>query len=168
MASGQIFPLTPLPPGTLGAPLDILVGASTPAESWAIATFADAAAAYMDFEGTLRGYGGGGLSLDIPSAALVNTNNMVLQAAFRFIPDDTEDIDTTVHTYDYNTVTVAAPSVVGEVTYDTITFTDGADMDSGANGQMFKLRILRDPAHASDNLASTAQLLLAGVVLRET
>ena len=168
MASGQIFPLTPLPPGTLGAPLDILVGAATPAESWPIATFADAAAAYMDFYGVLQGYSGGGLTLTIKWSSLAATNNAVWQAALRFAPDDAEDIDTTAHSYAYNTVTAAAPSVVGECSYDTITFTDGADMDSGADGEAFNLRILRDPAHASDNLANTAQLWVAHVVLRET
>src|SRR3990167_7222538 len=118
MASGQIFSLTPLPPGTLAAPLDILVGASTPAESLAIATYADAAAAYMDFYGVLQGYGGGGLTLTIKWSALAATNNAVWQAALRFYPDDAEDADTTVHSYAYNTVTATAPSVIGENSYD--------------------------------------------------
>src|SRR3990170_1402244 len=168
MASGQIFPLTPLPPGTLAAPLDILVGASTPAESLPIATFADAAAAYMDYYGNLRGYGGGGLTLDVVWSSLATANNCVWQAAFRRIQDDAEDVDTTAHTYDFNTVTATAPSAAGENSLDTITFTDGADMDSLANGEPFILRILRDPAHASDNLANTAQLWVCHVVLRET
>src|SRR3990167_1944988 len=130
MASGQIFHLTPTLPGTLGAPFDILVGASSPAESLNINTFADAAAAYLDYQGTLRGYGGGGLTLDVVWSSLATANNCVWQAAFRRIQDDAEDVDTTAHTYDYNTVTATAPSAAGENSLDTITFTDGADMDS--------------------------------------
>ena len=168
MASGQIFPLTPLPPGSSGAQLDILVGASTPAESLPIAVYADAAAAYIDYYGTLRGYGGGGLTLDLVWSSLATANNAVWQAAFRRIQDDAEDVDTTAHTYDFNTVTAAAPSAAGENSLDSITFTDGADMDSLANGEPFILRVLRDPAHASDNLANTAQLWVCHVVLRET
>lgn len=169
MASGQIFGLIPTPPGTLSAPLDWLVGASTPAENAPIAVYADAAAAYMDFYGTLQGYGGGGLTLKLRWSALaVVTNNAVWQAAFRRVADDAEDFNTTAHTYDFNTVTAAAPSAVGEISYDNITFTDGADMDSIADGEVFVLRILRDPAHASDNLADTAQLWWANLVLMET
>ena len=44
--------------------------------------------------------------------------------AFRSFEDDTEDLDTTAHTYDYNTVNIATlPTAVGEVSYDSITFT---------------------------------------------
>lgn len=168
MASGQIFGLIPTPPGASAAPMDWLVGASTPAENSPIAVFADAAATYMDFYGALQGYGGGGLTLRLKWSALVATGNCVWQVAFRRVQDDAEDFDTTAHTYDFNTVTALAPSVIGESSYDNVTFTDGADMDSLADGEAFVLRILRDPLHASDDLGNTAQLWWPTIVLTET
>lgn len=169
MASGQIFGLIPCPPGTSAAPLDWLVGAATPAENAPIAVFADASSAYMDFYGTLQGYGGGGLTLKIRWSALsVTTNNCVWQAAIRRVLDDGEDFNSTAHSYDFNTVVAPAPSAVGEISYDDITFTNGADMDSLANGEAFVLRILRDPAHGSDDLADTAQLWWPTLILMET
>ncbi len=168
MASGQIFGLIPNPPAATAAPLDWLAGASTPAENLPMAVYADAASAYMDFYGVLQGYGGGGLTLKLKWSASVTTNNCVWQAAVRRIADDAEDMDTTAHTYDFNTVTAAAPSAVGEASYDNITFTDGVDMDSLADGEAFIVRVLRDPAHASDNLAGTANLWWAQMCLMET
>ena len=148
-----------VPPATSYAIEDEIVGTSSPVESIPVWKFLDVAAAYMDFYGVLSPqYSGGGVTLILPWSASVATNNVVWQAAFRAIPDDTEDLDTTAHTYDFNTVTDAAPSVIGEVVYPTIAFTDGADMDSLAAGEAFILRILRDPAHASDSLAATAYL----------
>lgn len=168
MASGQIFGLYPCPPGASAAPIDFLVGAATPAENLPIGTFADAAAAYMDFYGVAQGYGGGGLTLKLKWSSLATTNNAVWQAAIRRIADDAEDFDTTAHSYDFNTVTAAAPIAAGQASYDNITFTNGADMDSLADGEAFVLRVLRDPAHASDNLANTAQLWITHLVLMET
>lgn len=168
MASGQIFGLVPCPPGTLAAPIDWLVGAATPAENAPIAVFADSASAYVDFYGTLQGYGGGGLTLKLYWSSLATSNNCVWQAAIRRVQDDAEDFNTTAHSYDFNTVTAAAPSAVGEISYDSITFTDGADMDSLANGEAFVIRVLRDPANGSDTLANTAQLWYASTVLMET
>ena len=161
MASGSpvVQILAVMPPATSGATLDTLTGTSTPAEAIPVWTFADAAAAYMDFLCALKGYAGGGLTLRLVWAAAVTTNNAVWQAAIRRIADDAEDLDTTAQTYDFNTVTAAAPSAVGEVSYDNITFTNGADMDSWADGELAIIRILRDPANGSDTLANTARLL---------
>src|SRR5688500_11882892 len=102
MASGTVFPLTPMPPGTLAATHDTRTGGSTPAESVPVFDFDDTAAEYMDFYGLLRGYAGGGLTLDIAWAATSATTNAVLWgAAIRRVADDAEDIDTS-HTYDFN------------------------------------------------------------------
>ena len=168
MASGQVFGLYPAPTGTLAAPIDYIVGAATPAENAPVAVFADAASAYLDFYGTLQGYGNGGLTLSIKWSSLATSNAVVWQAAFRRMQDDGEDFDTMAHSYDFNTVTATAPSAAGENSYDNITFTNGADMDSLANGEAFVLRILRDPANGSDNLANTAYLWFPQLILRET
>lgn len=160
MASGDpvLKLLRAFPPGASFAPQALITGASSPAENFVVYQFADAAAAYIDFLVALEGYDGGGLTLRLGWSAAVATNNAVWQAAFRRIEDDAEDMDTTAHTYDYNTVTAAAPSAIGELSYDEITFSNGADMDSFAERETAILRILRDPANGSDNLGNTAYL----------
>lgn len=161
MASGQIvvFPLRILPPATSFAVPNIINGASSPAERYNVWQFADAAAAYIDYLCALKGYAGGGLTLRLGWSSLATANNAVWQAAIRRIADDADDMDTGAHTFDFNTSgAVTAPSASGEVVYDNITFTDGADMDSWADNEMAIVRLLRDPAHGSDNLANTAYL----------
>lgn len=159
MASGSpvLQVLRVLPLTTSGAYLTHIAGGSTPAERYAVWTFLDAAAAYVDFLCIIKGYAAGGLTLRLGWSSAATTNNCVWQAAVRRISDDADDMDT-AHTYDFNTVTGAAPTAVNELSYDNITFTDGADMDSWADGEMAILRIKRDPAHASDSLANTAYL----------
>ena len=160
MASGApvVQILRVMPPGASFSYLTRIAGASTPAEAYLVWTFPDSASTYLDLLCELRGYAGGGLTLALKWSAAANTNNAVWQAAIRRIADDAEDMDTTAQTYDFNTVTAAAPSAVGELSYDNITFTDGADMDSWADGELAIIRILRDPANGSDNLANTAYL----------
>lgn len=160
MASGspvmQILRVLPIV-GTSGAYLSHVAGGSTPAERYAVWTFPDAAQRYVDFLCALKGYAGGGLTLRLGWSTPATTNNCVWQAAIRRISDDADDMDTS-HTYDFNTVTGAAPSASRELSYDNITFTNGADMDSWADNEMAILRITRNPAHASDNLGNTAEL----------
>lgn len=161
MASGNsvVHLMRDMPPATSFATPAVIAGASTPAERIPCWQFPDAASAYIDFLCHLKGYAGGGLTVRLVTAAAAASGNYVLQAAIRRINDDAEDLDTTAHTYDYNTVTIAAPSAVGEVSYDSVTFTDGTDMDSLADNESFILRIYRDPTHASDSLGNTVYLL---------
>jgi len=136
---------------TLYATMDFVVGASTPVESVPVLDFDDTTQEYIDFYGVMpEHYDGGGLTCIIMySAAQAATDVVEWQLAFRRVADDAEDLDTTAHTYVYNAVVDTAPSVVGEVGYATITFTDGADMDSLAVGEYFILRATRDPSPSS-------------------
>ena len=155
MASGNtlfsLFPEAGKPPATLYATIDILVGASTPAESIPVLDFDDTTQDYTDFICQMpSNYSGGGITLTIVfSAAEAASDVVAWQAAFRRIADDAEDLDTTAHTYVYHEVIATAPSAVGEVAYDDITFTDGADMDSVVAGDYFILRVTRDPTPSS-------------------
>jgi hypothetical protein len=141
------------PRATPAYPVEI-AGTSTPAERIFIWRFDDAATAYMDYLAALHGYDGGGLTIRIAHATTSGTagNAVRVSAAIRRIPDDAEDLDTTAHTYDYNAATLTTASVQGEWAYDTITFTDGADMDSWANNEYAIIRIRREPGDAADNL----------------
>lgn len=164
MASGDtLLILTPLdntPPATLYATLDTVTGASTPAESVPVLDFDDTTAEYADFYCMMpRNYGGGGLTLTFAWSAAAAANTAVLRAAFRRVQDDAEDLDTTAQTYDFNTTGALTPaSAVGEVAYDSLTFTDGADMDSVSVGEYFILRVGRAPADANDTLVGDASL----------
>ena len=155
MASGDtLLILTPhsnAPPATLFATLDEIVGASTPAENIPVLDFDDTTQEYADFLCVMpEHYGGGGLTIDFMwSAAEAASDVCEWQIALRRIADDAEDLDTTAHTYAYNAVVATAAGTIGEVAYDTITFTDGVDMDSVAAGDYFLLRITRDPSPSS-------------------
>jgi hypothetical protein len=168
MASGAVvgFIHEVMPPATLFAAFGARAGGSTPAERVPYWAFDAATAEYLDFYCRLQGYAGGGLTVTLAwMAASATSNNCIWRAAVRRIADDAEDLDSS-HTYDYNSVTAGAPTLSGELSYDNITFTNGADMDSLANGEEFILRIGRDAANGSDNMTGDAQLL--GVVIKET
>ncbi len=83
----------------------------------------------------------------------------------RRIQDDAEDIDAS-HTYDYNDVDDTAASASGELSYPTLAFTDGADMDSWAAGEVAIIRVRRNASHANDTMTGDAQLV--GMWGRET
>jgi hypothetical protein len=173
MASGQtLLVLSALgscgPAGTTTAQFDIVNGASTPAESFPVLAFDGATQEYADWHLLLpRAYSGGGLTVTLVTSTSVTTGGAVWEAALRRVQDDAEDLDTTAQTYDFNSVTVVSPpSAAGEVTYDNITFTNGADMDSVAAGEMFILRLRRAPANASDTI--TVDVFLHRIEIRET
>lgn len=173
MSSGDMLLLlradAGIPPVTLGARLTWIVGTSTPVEQFPAIAFLDSATEYMDFHNLKLPphYGGGGLTLIFGTGAAATSGGYVLEGAIRAIPDDTEDTDTTAHTYDYNTLTISTPpSAVGERTYDNMTFTSGADMDSLAVNQDFTLRVRRKHDNASDTLAGLVYLYT--IEIRET
>lgn len=149
MASGDtlliLSPLDNVPPATIYATLDFMVGTSTPAENVPVLDFDDTTVEYADFYCVMpANYASGGITVTFYWSAAQNTNNGVWAAAFRRVADDAEDLDTTAQTYDYNTTADLTPAnVVGEVAYDTLTFTDGADMDSVTANDYFIFRVKR-------------------------
>jgi hypothetical protein len=144
------------PPRATSAYPTQIAGGSTPAENIVVWSFPDAATTYLDYLVALHGYDGGGLTVRFAHGTQSGTlaNNVRISAAFRRIQDDAEDLDTS-QTYDYNDATFTTASAREEWAYDTITFTNGADMDSLANNEYGILRIRRQPADAADTLAGT-------------
>lgn len=171
MASGDtletLYPKGCSPPTTLYATFDTIIGTSTPAEAIDVLDFDDTTVEYADWIVTMpRNYAGGGVTLYIKWSAAQSSNNGAWAAAFRRINDDAEDLDTTAHTYDYNqTADLTPPSAVGEVAYDTLVFTDGADMDSVAAGEDFILRVKR-PAPSGTKI--TGDCSIHSIELKET
>src|SRR3990167_11118563 len=160
MASGDpvVQVLSIMPPAANYATFDVRPSASTPAENFPVWDFDPTAIEYLDFLCILRGYDGGGLTFTLPwSASTAASGQTRWEMAIRAVPDDTEDIDA-AHTYDFNGLSDTAASASGEPSYPTIAFTNGADMDSWADGQVAIVRVRRDPTHVDDNMAGDAEL----------
>lgn len=120
----------------------------------------------LDFSDMLRGYSGSGITVRIgwtPDTA--TTGNAVWQAAFERHQDDVDDLDGDSFASG-KAVTSSAPSGAGREVYDEIAFSDGAEIDSIANGEDFRLRISRLGDNGSDNMSGYAQL--KSVEIRET
>lgn len=171
MASGQIFPLIPCPPGLRYALEDVWVATTTATsgafENVPIWAFNAATQETMDFYGRLVGYGSGGLTLYLGWLCTTTaTNAAVWGAAFRRIDADVQDLDT-AKTYDFNYATDVQPATIGTLSDFTITFTDGADMDSTANNEAFIMRVVRN-ATATGDTAGNGYILQGGVTLKET
>lgn len=133
-------------------------GGSTPAERIAVYAFDAGTIEYIDFLCQLVGYDGGGLTFTLPWTAASATSGATRWGiAIRALVDDAEDIDAS-HTYDYNDADDTAASASGELSYPTITFTNGADMDSWANGELAIVRVRRNATHANDTMTGDAEL----------
>jgi hypothetical protein len=176
MASGDtLITLTPLdntPPAANFATFDTMTGASTPAESIPVLDFDDTTQEYADFYCVMpASYAGGGVTVTVVWSCADHDEGtphvVAWQAAFRRVADDAEDLDTTAHTYDFNEVIATVPSVAGEVAYDNITFTNGADMDSVSAEEYFIIRVTRDPTPSSGTDA-TGDASIHAVVISET
>lgn len=123
------------------------------------------------FQGVMPAhYAGGGVTLTVGVVSTTATGDMSFGAAFRSNTDDVDNLGA-VGTDPSGLKTFAAPNlnqaidaatVAGEVKYFTITFTDGADMDSVATGELFHLLLYRDAQDATnDDMAAAAQVVFA-------
>lgn len=118
------------------------------------------------FEGVMpQNYAGGGLTVFLHYAMSSATSGDIdWDVAFERIGDQQQDIDSdgfaAVQSVDNTTV----PATSGLVDIVSIPFTDGAQMDSIAVGEKFRMKITRDAA--SDTATGDAELL--GVEIRET
>jgi len=112
-----------------------------------------------------RHYGGGGVTVYIHYAmSSAEADTVDWDVAFERIGDQQLDIDgdsfAAVNSVDNTTV----PGTTGLVDIANVTFTDGADMDSVAVGEGFRLKVTRDAA--SDDAAGDAELRF--VEIKET
>lgn len=115
-----------------------------------------------------RHYGGGGITVTVGwMATTATTGTISLDVAFKSISDDGDDVDTKVFAAANNANPTTA-NVSGEVDYTEITFTDGADMDSIAAGEYFRMKVLRDAdsTTSTDNMAGDMELVF--IEIKET
>ncbi len=166
MASGEVVVnvLEVWPPASLYAALVPRAGASTPAEAQNVWAFDGATTWYLDFLCVLQGYGGGGLTFTLPwTAASATTGTVIWGIGIHRLQAGTTDVDVSF-TYDYNASSAdTAPATNGTLFNSTITFTNGADMNSWANGELAIVRVRRDIA---DSMVGNSELW--GIVGKET
>lgn len=151
MASGDslliLRPGNGTPTATASAGLTSIAGASSPAERFTVLAFDDGATLeHFDFPLIMpQSFAGTtGITLRFMHGSAAATGNYLLGAALRRIEDDTDDLDTTAHTYVYQeTSAVTTPSAIGEVAYDSLALTN-AQMDGVIAGDAFILRIRVD------------------------
>jgi len=163
MASGDtLLIFTPLhnePPASNAATFD--VRNAHPVLDFDAATSEDAV-----FSGVMpQHYGGGGVTVYIHySMATATANTIDWDAAFERIGDGQQDVDSDSFAAANSEDDTTVPGTSGHVDVVSIAFTDGADMDSVAAGELFRLKVTRDAA--SDDATGDAEL--HAVEIRET
>lgn len=166
MASGDtlavFFPQNAEPPGSNFATLDIRNGVL-------VADYDDGTDESLEFAGFMpRHYGGGGITVTVGWMATSATSGTIsLDVGFKSVTDDADDLDTKSFAA-VNNANPTTASASGEVDYATITFTDGADMDSIAAGEYFRMIVTRDAdgTTSTDDLSGDMELVF--VEIRET
>jgi hypothetical protein len=158
--AGKVILHRTMPPATLAAPIGLITGTSAPVEKIVVWDFDAATVWYMDFLARLEGYNGGGLTFTFAwMSEAATSGDCIWSIGIRRINDDAEDLNTTVHTYDYNNVTDTAASAAGEISMPTLAFTNGADMDSWVDGEWGIVRVRRFASDAADTLVGNARLI---------
>lgn len=113
-----------------------------------------------------RHYAGGGVTVYLHvSFTSAVANEARFDVAFERIGDGSQDIDSDGFA-SAQSVDVTAPATSGHVEIANVAFTDGAQMDSVAAGESFRLKITRDANHANDDASGDAELVF--VEIKET
>lgn len=164
MASGNTLcvftPLANEPPASAFATFDLR-------NSVPVLDFDDATDESAVFGGVLpANYAGGGLTVTLVwMATSATSGDVVWNVDIEAHPDDAFDIDADGFV-GANAATGTTASATGEQQYTAITFTDGADMDSLAATESFRLKVTRDANNGSDTMSGDAELLR--VIVKET
>jgi len=156
------FPLQSEPPATVFATFDSRNGVM-------VADFDDTVDEHLEFAGFMpRFYSDLGITVTIGWMATdttVGPDDCIWDVAFKSVSDDLDDLDSKAFASPQS-VTSTEASASGEVKYETIAFTNGAQMDSIAAGEYFRMDVNRDASNVSDDLVGDAELVF--VEIRET
>ncbi len=107
-------------------------------------------------------YDGGGLTVTLIWTSEATTGNVKWDAAFKRLADTTNILSETYSAV--NSTTTTTDGTARDINTTVITFTDGADMDSLAAGEYFRMLVTRDSADAADTMNSNdAELISAHV-----
>jgi hypothetical protein len=123
----------------------------------------------IEFGGFMpRHYDGGGVTVTVGWMATSATSGAIsLDVAFKSVTDDADDLDTKAFAAANNANPTTA-TATGEVDIAEIAFTDGADMDSVAAGEYFRLQVKRDADGTTSTDDMTGDMELVFVEIRET
>jgi len=112
-------------------------------------------------------YAGGGLTVDIMFAMTSTTNGAVVWCAqFERIGIGNQSIGSDGFASEKSAVVSVYSIEASYVKQATLTFTDGAEMDSLESGEPFRLKVYRDANHVSDTATGDAELV--AVHIKET
>lgn len=165
MASGQtlckLFPNDNEPPTSNGASFD--TRNNHPVLDFDQST--DESAIFTDV--LPRNYAGGGVTVYLHvSATGITTGNYIFDVSFERIGDGSQDVDSDGFASAQSLAATAVPATDGHVDIVSIAFTDGAQMDSIAAGELFRLKVTRDADNVSDTAA--ADIELHAIEIKET
>jgi len=163
MASGDTLltfgPLDNSPPSSNPATFDARNGHQ-------VLDFDDTTAEGAVFKAILpQHYAGGGITVFVHWSATSATSGTVgWTVEFERIGDSQQDVDSDGFASAQTVTAVTVPGTSGHVDITSVSISNGANMDSIAVGELFRLRIKRDVA--SDNASGDAEL--HAIELRET
>lgn len=109
-------------------------------------------------------YAGGGLTVTAMWTCGVNSGTVGWDVAIERLQDATTDLNSDSFATAQTITAETVPGTVGIIAYSSISIADGADMDSLAAGEAFRVRIRRDVA--TDTAAGDARLVR--LTVRET
>ena len=163
MASGDslcvYMPVHNEPPASNYATLDVR-------NSHPILDFDDTDNEHAVFSGIMpRHYGGGGVTVYIHYAmSSAVSGDIDWDAAFERIGDQQQDIDADGFAAVQSIDNITVPGTSGNVDIVSIPFTNGAQMDSVAVGEAFRLKITRDAVN--DTASGDAEIV--AIEIKET
>jgi len=130
--------------------------------------FDDTTEEFAVFSGVMpAAYTGGGLTVDVHFAmSSATTGNVVLTAAIERVNAGGPDIDADSFAAAQTSGAAAVSGTSGITAVATITFTNGAQMDSLVASEPFRIKVSRDATDGSDTAVGDMELL-AGEI-RET
>jgi hypothetical protein len=109
-----------------------------------VLAFDDSADECQCYRGVLNGYAGGGLSVKIMWSASATSGTVGWLSAFERQDDSGTDLDAGDSFGTENSASVTVPGTSGQLKYTTIAHTNGAQIDSLADGEAFRVRTCRD------------------------
>lgn len=119
------------------------------------------------FPGVLpANYAGGGLTVTVVwSATSATSGDVVWNGQVERLEDEGTDTDADSFAT-AQAATATAPGTSGALQYTNLTFTSGANMDSLAAGEAFRLKVTRDADNGSDSVLGDAEV--HRVIVKET
>ena len=111
-----------------------------------------------------RNYAGGGITVYVHHSTTATTGTIGWTVEFERIGDSQQDVDADSFAAAQTITAATVPATSGHVDIVNVAVTNGANMDSIAVGELFRLRVTRDVGN--DDAAADAEL--HAVELKET